>query len=72
MKRILEMKFIKEDGKTTTISFDNIKDNVTDTDIKNLMDFIVTKNIFTFKGVGISEKKEAKIINVDTHNVYID
>ncbi|OPJ55301.1 DUF2922 domain-containing protein [Alkalithermobacter paradoxus] len=72
MKRVLEMRFLKEDGKGVTISFDDIKADVNDSDVNALMDFIVTKNIFSFKGVGVSEKRDARIVNVHSEQIYLD
>ena len=47
MEYILTMNFNTEGGKTTTLSINKIKKDITQAEVLTLMDLIIDKNIFT-------------------------
>lgn len=62
----LIMTFKNEIGKTVTISINDPKDALTETEIKQAMDLIVEKNIFRKNDLSIVEAVEAKVVNTQT------
>ncbi len=57
MARKLELIFLNEAGKTAKISVDNAQEDIDAEDVKDAMEDIIEKNIFSSKGgefVGIS------------------
>lgn len=61
----LAMKFKTTKGKTVTISLDGPKESISEQEIKDAMDLIVQKNIFSVDGADIMTTSEAKIITTD-------
>lgn len=72
MEKRLDMKFIKSDGKKVTVKVNSLKDNIEDSAIDALMDYIVSKNLFNFSGENIVKKESAEIITTQTENVHIN
>ena len=62
----LEMVFKNSVGKNVSISIDDPKDNITETEIKTTMELIVEKNIFKKNDYAFVEAVEAKIVTTDT------
>ena len=62
----LVMVFKNSVGKNVSISIDDPKDNITDTEIKTTMELIVEKNIFKKNDYAFVEAVEAKIVTTDT------
>lgn len=62
----LVMVFKNSVGKNVSISIDDPKDNITETEIKTTMELIVEKNIFKKNDYAFVEAVEAKIITTDT------
>ena len=62
----LVMVFKNSVGKNVSISIDDPKDNITETEIKTTMELIVEKNIFKKNDYAIVEAVEAKIVTTDT------
>ncbi len=52
--------------KKISIGIDNPKEGIAETDIKNVMDVILEKNIFQPNGMELLKKEEAKIVVTDT------
>ena len=69
MKRVLDLKFVKADSKKVSIQISDVKETVDPAKVNALMDFIVSKNIFSFKGVSIAKKDGAALVNTDTENI---
>ncbi len=69
MKRVLHMKFLKSDGKKVTIQIDDIKEDVLEKDVNDLMDYILSKDLFTFKGASLSKKEAAEIVNISEEEI---
>lgn len=75
MSHKLTMRFTtEEDGKNFSLAIDNIKEDangqpvLTETDVSNLMDTIVSKKVFLSKTGAIIGKKDAKIVSTSSQN----
>ncbi|CEP97192.1 DUF2922 domain-containing protein [Paraclostridium sordellii] len=64
-KKLL-MTFTTKIGRKISISIDDPKDDITEAQIKECMDLIVSKNIFAPYGSEIESAQEAKIVVTDT------
>ncbi|WP_343003265.1 DUF2922 domain-containing protein [Clostridium sp. 2218st1_F5_2218SCRN_220325] len=62
----LVMVFKNSVGKNVSISIDDPKDNITETEIKTTMELIVEKNIFKKNDYAFVEAVEAKIVTTNT------
>ncbi|MEG0577749.1 MAG: DUF2922 domain-containing protein [Bacilli bacterium] len=62
----LVMTFKNSLGRVVSISVDDPRENVTETEIKAVMDMIVEKNIFAPNDADIVEAVDAKIVVTDT------
>ena len=62
----LVMVFKNSVSKNVSISIDDPKDNITETEIKTTMELIVEKNIFKKNDYAFVEAVEAKIVTTDT------
>ena len=65
METRLVMYFKTARGSRCSISVIDPKENVTEEEIKNLMDLIITKNIFKINNFGLTEALEAKVVQTD-------
>ncbi|WP_099190134.1 DUF2922 domain-containing protein [Tepidibacter mesophilus] len=72
MEKRLDMKFIKSDGKKVTVKVNSLKDDVDDSAIDALMDYIVSKDLFKFNGESIVKKESAEIVTTQTENIHIN
>ena len=64
-KRLL-MTFKTTDDKKVSLSVDNPREDITETEIKSAMDLVVEKNIFAPNGADIVSTVEAKVVVTDT------
>lgn len=62
----LNMKFKKEDSKIYTLSLREIRDDITDEEVKAVMKEVVEKKIIVPKNINIAQVKEAGIVETDT------
>ncbi|WP_270641921.1 DUF2922 domain-containing protein [Paraclostridium sordellii] len=62
----LVMSFKNTLGRVVSISVDDPREDVTEAEIKKVMDIIVEKNIFVPNGADIVEAVEAKVVVTDT------
>ena len=62
----LLMTFLTQFGRTVSLYVADPRDNVTETEIKAVMDLIIEKNIFDPSGEDIVSAKEAKIVQTNT------
>ena len=62
----LSMSFLTEAGKRFSLSVADPKDDLTEADIKSVMDMIIAKNIFSPDGTDLKIAEEAKIVVTDT------
>lgn len=70
IKKSLRMVFEATDGSSFSISLNNPKDGVTTTEIEGVMDTIISKNIFQAAGGDLVSKKDAKVIDTTTNDMY--
>lgn len=64
-KRLL-MTFKTTDNKKVSLSVDNPREDITESEIKDAMDLVVSKNIFAPNGADIVSAVEAKVVVTDT------
>ena len=69
-KRVLRMTFGAEDGTSMSLTLDNPKIGLTKEEIESAMDVVLAKNIFAAAGGDLVEKKDAKIIDTITNDMY--
>jgi len=63
MAKVLELQFETETGKTATIAIDAPKPNVTSTDIQQVMQTIITSNVFGGQAGAFVGIKGARIVD---------
>ena len=61
----LLMTFMTESGRKVSLFVTNPREDVTESEIKTVMDLIVEKNIFAPNGEDIVSAKEAKIVQTE-------
>ena len=64
-KRLL-MTFKTTDDKKVSLSIDNPREDITESEIKDAMDLVASKNIFAPNGADIVSIVEAKVVVTDT------
>ena len=64
-KRLL-MTVKTTDDKKVSLSVDNPREDITESEIKDAMDLVVSKNIFAPNGADIVSAVEAKVVVTDT------
>lgn len=69
MSRMLVMKFLNEEGKKSSITINNIKDNIDAKKVSEVMDIIINKNIFFSKGGDLKMKDSAFIIDKEEKKI---
>ena len=62
----LVMTFKTTDDKKVSLSVDNPREDITESEIKDAMDLVVSKNIFVPNGADIVSAVEAKVVVTDT------
>ncbi|MGL5713058.1 MAG: DUF2922 domain-containing protein [Paraclostridium sp.] len=62
----LLMTFLTDSGRKVSLFVTDPRDNVTEAEIKAVMDLVVEKNIFAPNGDDIVSAKEAKIVQTET------
>ncbi|WP_411680023.1 DUF2922 domain-containing protein [Clostridium thailandense] len=61
MSKTLVMNFLNESGKKTAVRVSNVKEDITEAEVKNTMDVILAKNIFTTSGGDLKSKDSAEL-----------
>ena len=62
----LVMTFKTTDDKKVSLSVDNPREDITESEIKDAMDLVVSKNIFAPNGADKVSAVEAKVVVTDT------
>ena len=62
----LVMTFKTTDDKKVSLSVDNPREDITESEIKDAMDLVVSKNIFAPNGADLVSAVEAKVVVTDT------
>ncbi|MGI6686187.1 MAG: DUF2922 domain-containing protein [Bacillota bacterium] len=70
MKKVLRLSFGAQDGTTMSITLDNPKVGLSKAEIENVMDTVIALNIFDAAGGDLVAKKDAKIIDTVTNDMY--
>ncbi|MCT8978318.1 DUF2922 domain-containing protein [Clostridium sp. CX1] len=71
MSKTLVMNFLNEEGKKTAIRVSNVREDVTDLEVKGAMDLIISKNIFTSTGGDLKIKDSAEIVDKSTTDLQV-
>ncbi|MEY8000458.1 DUF2922 domain-containing protein [Clostridium sp. Mt-5] len=66
MSKSLIMNFLTEEGKKTSIRVANVKEDITDLEVKTAMEAIIAKNIFTSKNGDLKSIDSAHILDSST------
>ena len=66
IKNKLMMTFKTDEDKSISISIDNPRENLNKEEIKNVMQLILQKDIFSINGASIVDLVEAKIVQTGT------
>ncbi len=66
MDKSLVMSFLNEEGKKTSLTVNNVKEDLTKEEVKAAMDVIIAKNIFLSKGGDLKAKDSAHVVEKDT------
>ncbi|MGC7870025.1 DUF2922 domain-containing protein [Desulfosporosinus sp. SYSU MS00001] len=69
-KKVLRMTFNNAAGKAVTISLPQPKAELTAADIEAVMDQIIAKNIFLTSGGELISKRDVKIIDTTTDDLF--
>jgi len=69
-KKTLRMTFGAADGTSFSISLNNPREGLTAAEIEAAMDTVIAKNIFQSSGGDLVAKKDAKIIDTTTNDMY--
>ena len=67
--KTLVMKFITETGTKVSINVPKVKDTVDDTKIKEFMELVKEKSVFTFKGGDIIAIDSASLTETTTTDI---
>ncbi|KAB2490308.1 DUF2922 domain-containing protein [Priestia endophytica] len=63
MEKTLSMQFLNESGKSVSISLQHPRENVTEDEIKAVMEELILQNIFSSQGGDFKEVKGAQIVS---------
>jgi len=62
MDLLLTMTFLTEIGEKTNISISDVKDNLTENEVLNLMDLILSNDVFQSKKGDLTSKSSAQLV----------
>ncbi|MBV7271457.1 DUF2922 domain-containing protein [Clostridium sp. PL3] len=71
MSKTLVMNFLNESGKKTAIRVNNVKEDVTEAEVKNAMDVILAKGIFTTSGGDLKAKDSAEVTDKNSTDLSV-
>ena len=69
-QKVLRMTFGNAQGSTMTITLPEPRADVTAAEIEAVMDQIIAKNIFTGTGGDLVSKRDIKIVDTTTNDLY--
>ena len=69
-KKVLRMTFADALGGAVSLTLPEPKEGITAAEIETVMDLIIARNIFFGKGGAMVSKKDVKIINTTTDDLY--
>lgn len=65
MDLLLTMTFLTEIGEKSSVSVSDVKDTITESEVLNLMDLILTNDVFQSKKGNLSSKASAQLVQRD-------
>jgi len=65
------MGFRNQEGRSVTISLVDPKENLTSAEVQAAMDLVIGKNVISSSGGDLVEKREIKVINNTTDDLYM-
>jgi hypothetical protein len=65
MEKTLQMVFLNSLGKNVSVNVTDIKDGITATEVKTLMELILARNVFTSTGGDLKTIMEANLVSRD-------
>ena len=65
------MGFRNQEGRNVTISLVDPKENLTSAEVQAAMDLVIGKNVIFSSGGDLVEKREIKVINNTTDDLYM-
>lgn len=68
--KTLRMVFSNQADRNVTISLDNPRSDLTAAEVETAMDLVIARNIFTSTGGDLVTKKDIKIIDSTTDDLY--
>lgn len=68
----LELNFIRQDGRTSKITVNNAREDVTGAEVKAVMDGIVEKDIFAPSDLSLIEIEGATIVTTQVEELDLD
>ncbi len=71
MSKTLVMNFLNESGKKTAIRVNNVKEDITEAEVKNAMDVILAKNIFATSGGDLKSKDSAEVTDKNSTDLSV-
>lgn len=69
-QKILRLTFATSLGKTYTITLQNPREDLAATEVEAIMDLIIAKNMFITSGGELTGKRDIKIIDTTTADLY--
>ena len=60
------MTFLTDEDRKVSLSVDDPRENITEAEIKDCMDLVVSKNIFAPNGEALVKTVDAKVVVTDT------
>mgnify|MGYP001203494482 CR=1 FL=1 len=71
MSKTLVMNFLNAEGKKASIRVSGIKDTLAAKDVSDVMDNIISKNIFSVNGLDLKNKNSAQITERNTEELEV-
>ncbi len=71
MAKSLSMSFLNEEGKKSSITLNNVKEDVTEAEVKAAMDVIIAKNVFESNGLDLKTKDSAHLVERNSSSLTV-
>jgi len=68
--RVIRLTFLTSMGRTVNFTIPNPRPNITKSEVEDVMDTIIAKNIFLTRSGEIVAKRDARIIDTTTDDLY--
>lgn len=72
MKKVLAMKFNRDDGRKTTITVDEVRDDLLKEDVVAFMDHVVASGLLTYDEAIITSKDSAELVTTSIEEIAIN